>query len=180
MFLAPVLSFGFNCRWCGIIVTEIALTIFFAVVFIIKLAPCFGMDPRPASFTWSGFQLIAHVLFLISYSFQFLQLQEAGFCFIGDLKTFKSLILNLTFSFLIVISDLLYFLLYTPFLWFTLTSDSNYWKEKGALLLAFKQGKLENSQGGIVKTIPFKELELKKLVGVGGYSEVHKGIYYLP
>jgi len=112
--------------------------------------------PRPAAIGWCVFQSIAHLMFLFQYLFlAWSPLGEPAQC------------LTLT-------SDLIYYGLYAPLLWLTVTWDSTYWRKKGALLVK-TQGQLEKIN---LNKIPYDDLVFQNVIGVGGFAEVYRALWH--
>ena len=68
------------------------------------------------------------------------------FYFIFYFFIFYFLFFIYLFIYLLATSDILYYCLYAPLLWLTLTLDSNYWRRQGALLLQYDELKNVNKK----------------------------------
>jgi hypothetical protein len=64
----------------------------------------------------------------------------------------------------LVVSDMTYYCLYAPLLWLTLTKDSQYWRKRGALLLATKNTEVSLALYQLTERRSLKTLTFSKFI----------------
>lgn len=164
LIIVPVISVFLDKEWIGVVLTEALLSLGFLTVYLLRQLPFQALQrlaARPAATRWSIFMCLAHTLFLCNYVLILRNPSaEPGKC-------------------LSVISDVIYYSFYAPLLWITLTSDSNYWRERGALLRVRTNIPSPNanlfSQDDTIRKIPLCDIVGLKMIGIGSFAEVYKG-----
>lgn len=116
LFIGTILSLSFDCRWCGVIATEIGVTIFFGFILVLRFFFARMYQPRPAAFYWSVFQMFAHILFCIAYVFLALKSVETGFCFICKCAS-SSVGIELFSLFFVLKWFLIFYIMFSIFLY---------------------------------------------------------------
>jgi len=132
-----------------------------------------GLQPRPAIVVWSVFQVTAHIMFAIDFSLRSWVDSEWSAC-----ST--------------VLSDVAYYCLYAPLLFWTIRRDEHFWKHKGPIMLlsspfghklevpainvsrtSINEDRREEQIG--LRVIGYSELEIKQQIGRGSMGDVYKG-----
>jgi Protein tyrosine and serine/threonine kinase len=173
MVIISLVSLLNGCRECGVFVDESILVFIFGFMLLAKWILPVRFRPRPAAAVWCIFSVIAHGLFLAETLLLVVEPgSEATMC-------------------MILVSDVVYYLLFAPLLWLTMRRDTNYWRDVGARLagispidstpLLFRSDNSAEELGGggtnELLRIAYRDLHMTRLIGTGGFAEVFKGEY---
>jgi serine/threonine protein kinase len=180
-----VLALFVGCAYCGPIITEILLFLFFLFCSIATFAPLRLDMPRPRStaMPWFIYQALAHGIYSISYLLLLYDSSGYGVCFA-------------------IFANIVFYALYAPFLYWTLTRDSQWWRrnapadsEKSAFLSTQGislnwSGLADEADGAFVESVIQEQLRvcglrkiarsdlvLKGKVGTGASGDVYVGIW---
>lgn len=144
--VVPIAASPLYCAYCGAIVAQVLLCIFFLGALVLSIVPT-RYASRPALRWWAGYQLVAHIVFLTQYILYELQpYDEVTDC-------------------IDVIALAGYYLAYAPILLVVVAADSAYWRSHGALLRHYQQQSINGDEDELAEEAEDRAADEAALLG---------------